>query len=276
MYGMGAASLAESIKGTVQEAQEIIDNFYKAYPNVKKWIDETNENAKKNLYVEDYYGRRRRLKDLGLPRYTIRYTNKQENGEFNPLLNCLGLIETKKSPLIEKYTQLANECNYRGQVNKLKEQAAKDGIEIIDNNGFIARAERQCVNARIQGGAATMSKIAMRKVYDNEELRKLGFSIVFQVHDELIGECPAENADRVAEVLSDVMKNCVSDIITVPFKCDADIAPCWYYSEYSSALKEKYDKMLSEGKSPEEAFQYFVDNNSECTEEQLRNMIYNN
>ena len=66
MYGMGAASIAVSIDGTVEEAQEIIDNFYKGFPTVKKWMDVSKENAKKYGYVEDICGRRRRLTDIQL------------------------------------------------------------------------------------------------------------------------------------------------------------------------------------------------------------------
>ena len=44
-----------------------------------------------------------------------------------------------------------------------------ENIEIHDNSGFIAQAERQCVNARIQGGAATMTKISMIKIHKDEE-----------------------------------------------------------------------------------------------------------
>jgi DNA polymerase I-like protein with 3'-5' exonuclease and polymerase domains len=157
----------------------------------------------------------------------------------------------------------------------LAREAVKDGVLLIANTGRKAQAQRQCLNARIQGGAATMSKIAMRKVYDSAELKDLGFSIILQIHDELIGECPEENAEKVAEILCDIMKNSVADYVDVPFKCDPDISPCWYYSDYSDTLKKNYNEMLSKGVSDEEAFNHFIEHNSECTVEQLREMIYN-
>ena len=278
MYGMGAQSIALTIKGTLEEAQKIIDDFYASFPKVKTWIDQTQKDARQNLYVEDFYGRRRRLKDLGLPQYTVRFKDKkmQESQlDFNPLLGCLGLVSGTKSPLLEKYMKRAEQCTYKNQVKTLKEEASRDGVEILDNGGYIARAERQCVNARIQGGAATMSKIAMRKVYDSKELRDLGFSILLQIHDELIGECPEENAEQVAEILCNIMKNSVSEYVSVPFKCDPDISPCWYYSDYSDTLKKEYNELIDAGKTPEEAFNHFIINNSECTVEQLKEMIYN-
>ena len=39
------------------------------------------------------------------------------------------------------------------------------------------------MNARIQGGAATITKIAMRKVFDDEILNDLGFRLLITVHD---------------------------------------------------------------------------------------------
>ena len=93
------------------------------------------------------------------------------------------------------------------EINNIKSNAKREKVSIQDNSGYISRAERQCVNARIQGGAATMSKIAMRKVYDSKELRDLGFSLLLQVHDELIGECPAENAEKVADLLTGIMND---------------------------------------------------------------------
>ena len=74
---MGAQSIAITINGTLEEAQKIIDDFYGSFPKVKTWIDQTQKDARKNLYVEDFYGRRRRLKDLGLPTYTVRFKDKE-------------------------------------------------------------------------------------------------------------------------------------------------------------------------------------------------------
>ena len=58
MYGRGVASIAEQIGGTFQEAQQITNDFFNAYPNVKKWIEETKKSAYQLGYVEDIYGRR--------------------------------------------------------------------------------------------------------------------------------------------------------------------------------------------------------------------------
>lgn len=53
MYGRGAASIAEQIHSSVEEAQKIIDEFFTGFPKVKDWIDDTQASAKRVGYVED-------------------------------------------------------------------------------------------------------------------------------------------------------------------------------------------------------------------------------
>ena len=131
-----------------------------------------------------------------------------------------------------------------------------------DNGAFISQAERQCVNARVQGSAATMSKIAMIHVFNHQELRELGFRILLQVHDELIGECPRENAERVAEVLSDVMKHCAEPDVSVPFKCDTYTVNVWYQDDYFNYLHNVYSKSI-ETKTEKEALDELFEEHSE-------------
>lgn len=75
MYQRGAASVAEQIGESYDQAQKIIDDFYKGFPKVKKWIDDTQAFCKEFGYVEDVWGRRRRLPDIKLPKYTIKDKN---------------------------------------------------------------------------------------------------------------------------------------------------------------------------------------------------------
>lgn len=276
MYGRGTASIAEQIKSTIKEAQKIVDDFFTSFPNVEKWVSETQEFAKKNGYVEDLWGRRRRLPDIQLPLYEIRFKDKNMNNssDFNPLIGSLGIIQKQKSPLIVKYEQAVEKCKNRQDVAKLTQQAANEGIIIKSNGGFISQAERQCVNARVQGGAATMSKKAMINVYKDDELKRLGFKLMLAVHDELIGECPIKNSEAVADRLCDIMKVSALPECTVPFKCDPTIEHVWYYTDYSDTVKESYNKLIEEdGKTPEEAFNILLIERCECTEDQLREMI---
>ena len=273
MYGRGVKSIAEQINGTIEEAQKIVDDFFKGFPNVDTWITETQENAKKNGYVEDIWGRRRRLPDIQLPKYRCEFIDKNRSaGDFNPLLGTKGLVTNSDCKILDQYLSKANECFGYKQINALKKQAEADGVHIHDNTGFISQAERQCVNARIQGGAATMSKKAMIKVHYDPILNDLGFRLMIPVHDELIGECPTENVDKVAERLCEVMRNAAKPEVEVPFKCDPTIEKSWYDTDYNDNLMKDYKKLLDK-LTPEEAFNSICETYSENTCETLRELL---
>ena len=270
MYGRGAASIAEQIGSSVQEAQKIIDDFYTGFPKVKQWVDKTEADAKVNGYVEDLWGRRRRLPDIQLPDYTIKYIG--QSTKFNPLLGSTGAVNSDADKLVEKYRKAIGKGVDKHTYVKIRDEAAAQNVKVVDNGAFISQAQRQCVNARVQGGAASMSKIAMAKVFHDPILRELGFRIVLQIHDEIIGECPEENAEAAAGRLCEVMQTCVADKISVPFKCDPSIVHCWYEDDYSDILKEEYQELLK-SKSEDQAFHELLEKYSECSEEQLKNFL---
>ena len=271
MYGRGPASIAEQIGSSMEEAQGIIDNFYKSFPAVKQWTEQTEKDAKKNGYVVDLWGRRRRLPDIQLPKYTVKY--KGINIDFNPLLGSEGKLSN--SALLAKYQLRLQNVRNRKEYEKIKNEAFNEGVDISDNGGFISQAERQCVNARIQGGAASMSKIAMRKVFDNKELRRLGFKLLLQVHDELIGECPKENAEQCMNILVNVMKHCVEPDVKVPFKCDGYIVPRWYDDDFGDIIREEYKSLIDKDVHSDDAFNLLLSEHSELSKEQLRGYISN-
>ena len=118
LYGRGAASIAEQIGESYEEAQTIIDNFYKSFPKVKKWMDDSINFAKKYGYVTDLWGRRRRLPDIQLPKYDIK--DKKANSLFNPLLICKD--REIKSNLVDKYKKKLSEVKYRRTLKKLNKR----------------------------------------------------------------------------------------------------------------------------------------------------------
>lgn len=283
LYGSGPATVAEQITNgrrdkdgnikeeeicTTKEAQEIIDKFYQGFPKVKKWIDETQRNASKLGYVEDMFGRRRRLPDLLLPRYVITTKEQSTKSKFNPLLGINESLVYEKPKIVLDYEKKFNECKSLRDVNTLKSQAQKDGLNVVDNGGFISRSERQCVNARIQGSAASMSKKAMINACHDLELKNLGFRLLIVVHDELIGECPTENAEACAKRLSEVMIQSALPEVQVPMKCDVEITKKWYESDYSDIVKKEY-KSYQKEMTKEQAFEKIVEERQESTREEL-------
>ena len=152
LYGMGADSLAKDLKITQQEAQSLIDKFYTGFPKVKKWIESNKDFAHKYGYVEDIVGRRRRLPSAQLPKYSIDLIgDKILNEIFNPILGTEAISSHRGNTTISKYRKLLENAKNWQDVNKIKQEAIKDGVEIKNNSSYIAEAERQCTNARVQG-----------------------------------------------------------------------------------------------------------------------------
>lgn len=272
LYGRGTNSVAEQIGTSYQEAQDIIDRFFAGFPTVKNWIQNTQEDAYKNGYVEDVMGRRRRLPDLKLPAFEVEDLNAKMTVDFNPLLNAAGKRPGTPNPRVEYYRQQLLKKPNRNTRVALENQAAAEGIKIQNNTGFISRAERQCVNARVQGGASTITKLAMISVSKDKELKDLGFKLLLCIHDELIGECPRENAEQVASRLTRLMIEAAALVCKVPMKCDAEITSRWYLSDFGDTVKATYDKMIAQGMSKDEAWEKLKSDNIMIKESYLHEM----
>lgn len=226
MYGRGINSIAEQLNVSIKKAQEINDKFFNEFPKIKQFIEGSQEHARQFGYVETAWGRKRRLPNIQLDPYEFDFSKKQQLN-FNPL-DFDNDEEYIDYASIEKYTRLLDNCYSRVAKEQIKMQAAKEGVIIKDNGGYIADAERQCVNSIIQGTAADMTKKAMIAIGNDEILKELNCKLVLQVHDEVIAECPIENAKKCAERLSELMIESAKEKISVPMKCDAEITKQWY------------------------------------------------
>ena len=85
--------------------------------------------------------------------------------------------------------------------------------------------ERVALNMPVQGTAADIIKLAMVNVHGRLEDEGLRSRLILQVHDELIVECPEDEAERVCAILKDEMENAVS--LSVPMTVDAHIGHSW-------------------------------------------------
>jgi DNA polymerase-1 len=64
VYGISSFGLSQDLSITRKEAQEYIEQYFKTYPGIKQFLDETVENAKKDGYVTTLFGRRRPVPEL--------------------------------------------------------------------------------------------------------------------------------------------------------------------------------------------------------------------
>jgi DNA polymerase I len=131
-------------------------------------------------------------------------------------------------PRIREYIEVTlNEARERGYVETLL--GRKRFFPELKNPSlpFNQRqaAERQAINAPIQGTAADIMKIAMIRLH--RELRDGGYQarMLLQVHDELVIECPDHEIDAVVAVVRDSMQAAYS--LRVPLKVDVEAGPNW-------------------------------------------------
>ena len=64
VYGIGAFSLAKDIGVSTKEAKELIEGYFKTYPEVTKYMEDVVQKAKENGFVTTIFGRRRYLPEL--------------------------------------------------------------------------------------------------------------------------------------------------------------------------------------------------------------------
>ena len=86
-------------------------------------------------------------------------------------------------------------------------------------------AERNAVNAPIQGTAADIIKMAMVSIHRRLKAEKLQAQMTMQVHDELNFNVPAQEVDRVREIVVSEMQNAVQ--LSVPLIAECGVGHNW-------------------------------------------------
>lgn len=230
MYGRGIASIAEILNISVKDAQAIVDDFYDAFPKVKQFVQDSQDFARDYGFVTTAWGRKRRLPNMQLDLIEVKRNTTAISDSFNPLdfSQTVNEDDEVEDEVYYKYLKLMNRAYGKEAKQKVKDLAKQEGYDIIDNGGYIADAERQCVNSIIQGSAADMTKIAMNKIFRDEELNRLGYKLIIPVHDEVLGVCPKENAKAVAERLEYIMIHVVDGFFAIPMKTDIEVTERWY------------------------------------------------
>ena len=126
----------------------------------------------------------------------------------------------------------------RDYMKSIVEQAREDGyvstlygrrrsLPELKSSNYNTRSfgERVALNMPVQGTAADIIKLAMVNVDKRLKEEKLRAKLLLQVHDELIVECPEDEAERVREILKTEMEHTAD--LTVPLTVDAHIGHSW-------------------------------------------------
>ena len=77
-YGMEAYGLGQRLNIPTDEAAMILDAYFVAFPNVKQYMDDTVQEARKNGYTETLFGRRRPIPELLNSNWRIRQAGERQ------------------------------------------------------------------------------------------------------------------------------------------------------------------------------------------------------
>ena len=144
IYGISAFGLAARLNIMRREAAEIIEAYFREFPLVRQYMDDSISQARDKQYVETILGRRRYLRDI----------------------------------------------NSRNQTDR-------------------TFAERNAINAPIQGTAADIIKVAMIRVHNFLQREKLRTRMILQVHDELVFDAHRDEVEFVKTNVEELMRNAI-------------------------------------------------------------------
>ena len=160
IYGISVFGLAERMDVDRKEARELIEGYFETYPDVKKYMDESIELARKQGYIETIFKRKRFLPDINSRNAVVR--------------------------------------------------------------GY---AERNAINAPIQGSAADIIKVAMVRIYRRFMQEGIRSTMIIQVHDELNFNVWPEEKERVQQIVIEEMERAYA--MQVPLKADCGWGKNW-------------------------------------------------
>lgn len=129
-------------------------------------------------------------------------------------------------PTIKKYMEnVVAHSRDKGYVETILKR--RRYLPDINSSNAIVRgyAERNAVNAPIQGSAADIIKLAMIKVQNEMDEQKLKSKMVLQVHDELVFDVFNEEQDLMEALVKKNMENAVA--LSVPLDVEYKIADNW-------------------------------------------------
>ncbi|WP_294311240.1 DNA polymerase I [uncultured Chryseobacterium sp.] len=147
-----------------------------------------------------------------------------------------GLSRSEAKQMIEAYFETYSKLKayMADQVKKAREigyvetiLGRKRHLKDIGSGNFVVRAhaERNAVNAPIQGSAADVVKMAMIKIQKEFEKEKLQTRMLLQVHDELVFESPVEEVELAINIIKMEMENAIET--QVPLLVEVGVGENW-------------------------------------------------
>ena len=152
------------------------------------------------------------------------------------LAQRMGVSRSEAKELIDGY--FATYPHIKDYIDATKEKAKKDGfidtvfnrrryVPDINSHNAVVRgyAERNAVNAPIQGSASDIIKIAMVRIFNRFKTEGIKSKMILQVHDELNFSVLPNEKDRVEEIVKYEMEHAYT--LKVPLKADCGWGSNW-------------------------------------------------
>lgn len=136
IYGISAFGLSGRLGISRTEAKDLITGYFRTYPGIKEYMDDSIRAARDKGYVATVKGRKRMLPDI-----------------------------QSRNSVVRSY------------------------------------AERNAINAPIQGSAADIIKIAMIRIYDEMQAKAMRSRMIMQVHDELVFDVVPEELEELRNLV---------------------------------------------------------------------------
>ncbi|WP_312077334.1 DNA polymerase I [Chryseobacterium sp.] len=147
-----------------------------------------------------------------------------------------GLSRTEAKQMIEAYYETYPKLKkyMAEQVDKARQAGfvetilgRKRHLKDINSGNFVVRAhaERNAVNAPIQGSAADVVKMAMIKIQKELEDQNLKTKMLLQVHDELVFESPIDEVETAKALIKNQMESAIET--RVPLLVEVGVGDNW-------------------------------------------------
>lgn len=151
-----------------------------------------------------------------------------ETGQYYPLKQVEGFIKAFeetyqtitdwKALEIERLHRKGYITTMGGRKRRLPEIWSRDRYEVM-------RAERQGVNAKVQGTCADIILGSLQWIQNS--LRRIEGYLLLQVHDELVAEVPDDHVQYGIDVIQTGMTRHINDSLILPLRADAHAGDSW-------------------------------------------------
>jgi len=143
-------------------------------------------------------------------------------GEAKELIDGYFATYPKVKEYMDKSISVARTNNYVETVFGRKRYLPDINSRNTTVRGY---AERNAINAPIQGSAADIIKVAMNRIFDRFERENIKSKMILQVHDELNFNVESNELDKVQKVVIEEMENAYK--LVVPLKADCGKGKNW-------------------------------------------------